>query len=283
MFSASKQLNYREIYSFLSTQQSVSAPQKSNRYFIKKNHPQHQNIMLQKTRGLVLKLTPYADSSVIAHIYTEDLGLLSFLIQGAKKSKARIHINILQPLHILDLVIYYKESNQLLRIKEARLSPTLIDIPLNIVKSSLAIFINEILYKVLKHQQSDPRLFAFLVDSVTWLDHSRQKDTGNFHLVFLLELTKHLGFYPQRSNAIYFDLMEGLFTPNIPKHPHFIPPPYTEQLLALLNSDFDSMKFIMIEKRDRMYILEKILDYYRLHTENFGEAKSLAILREIFA
>ena len=118
--------------------------------------------MLQQTKGIALKVTDYSESSVVAQIYTETFGLQSYLINGAKKPRAKISTRMLQPFHLLELTVYHKETGNLQRIKEASQSPVLRRIPLDIVKSSLAIYINEVLYKVLRHQQADPLLYQFL-------------------------------------------------------------------------------------------------------------------------
>jgi len=144
--------------------------------------------MIIKTRGIVLKVTDYADSSVVTQIFTEELGLQSYIINGAKKPKAKIHINMLQPLHLLEIVAYVKENNSLQHIKEARQTPVFRQIPLDIVKSSLALFLNEVLYKVLKHQQPDAYLFHFIHESILWLDQTQQP-VSNFHLCFLMKFS----------------------------------------------------------------------------------------------
>src|SRR5690606_29459818 len=140
--------------------------------------------MLQQTKGIALKITEYSESSVVAQIYTESFGLQSYLINGAKKPRAKISSGMLQPFHLLELTVYHKETGSLQRIKEAHQTPALRSIPLDIVKSSLAIFINEVLYKVLRHQQADPMLYRFLEGAIVWLDESNA-GLANFHLVFL--------------------------------------------------------------------------------------------------
>src|SRR5690606_17834537 len=137
--------------------------------------------MLHKTQGITLKTTNYADNSIVAHIFTETFGMQSYLINGAKKPKVKLSANLFQPLHPLELVVYHKHSSNLQRIKEAQQYPPLKSIPLDIVKSSVAIFLNEVLYKVFKQQSPDPYLFHFVQQSILWLDESKT-NIANFHL-----------------------------------------------------------------------------------------------------
>lgn len=237
--------------------------------------------MLQQTKGIALKVTDYSESSVVAQIYTETFGLQSYLINGAKKPRAKISTRMLQPFHLLELTVYHKETGNLQRIKEASQSPVLRRIPLDIVKSSLAIYINEVLYKVLRHQQADPLLYQFLEHAIIWLDEA-ETGLANFHLVFLAKLTHFLGFKPRLSHHRYFNLMEGEFSQQMPPHVFMMDQPYSDILRLIFESNFSDCNKIKLTTNDRSYLLEKIIDFYRLHTENFGQLNSTAILEQVF-
>ena len=140
--------------------------------------------MLHKTKGIVLKTTDYADNSVIAKIYTAKFGLQSYLINGVKKPKAKIRMNMLQPLHILDLVVYHKPQGNIQRISDAKTDPVLQTIPYHIIKSAMVMFLNEMIYKSLKQQHEDEIMFTFIEKSIELLDHS-EENFVNFHLIEL--------------------------------------------------------------------------------------------------
>ncbi|GAA4176038.1 DNA repair protein RecO [Sphingobacterium ginsenosidimutans] len=239
--------------------------------------------MLNKTRGIVLKTTNYSESSLVAQIYTESFGMQSYLITGARKPKAKIKANILQPLHLLEIIATHKDNGSLQRISEARQTPVLQEIPYDIIKSSLALFLNEILYKVLKEQESDPYLFEFIHQSIRWLDETHL-NLANFHLVFLIKLTRFLGFYPAASKQAlpYFNLHEATFSNSLPEHPLVLQEPHTSIFRDLITAEYSNCDHIKMSSTDRQFLLEKLLDFYRLHRTNFKEIKSLYILEEIF-
>ena len=240
--------------------------------------------MLHKTNGIALKTTNYSESSIVAHVYTESFGMQAYLINGAKKHKAKISSNLFQPLHPLDLVVYHKETSGLNRIKEVRQVPVLRDIPMNIQKSSVAIFINEILYKVLREQSGDPYLFHFVLQSILWLDES-ESPLANFHIVFLVKLSRFLGFLPLQPahhHYPYFDLMGGVFSNSLPAHSYVLQEPHTSLFYTFLSTSYEKASAVKISKIDRKYLLEKILEFYKLHTENFGIVNSMYVLEEIF-
>jgi len=239
--------------------------------------------MILRTRGIALKVTNYSENSVVAQIYTEELGLQSYLINGAKKPKAKIHINMLQPLHLLDMVVYNKDNGALQRIKEANPSPMLQHIPLTIAKSTVAIFLNEILYKVLRHQSTDPQLFHFIYQSIIWLDQT-PTSIHNFHLCFLMKLSRFLGYTPTTTPEVqpFFDLMEGVFTNFAPAHTYVLQEPHTSLFHTILSTNYDNSHSISIKHADRIYLLQQIINFYKLHTENFGKINSLEVLEEVF-
>lgn len=240
--------------------------------------------MLHKTKGIALKTTDYAENSVVAHVFTEAFGMQAYLINGAKKPKTKISSNLFQPLYPLDMVVYHKDTNGLQRIKEAHQLPILREIPFDITKGALAMFINEILYKVLRQQSADPFLFHFIEQAVLWLD-SCQEGLANFHLLFLIKLSRFLGFLPLQPNQQdypYFNLLEGTFGNTLPAHSHVLQEPHTSLFRQLLRIGFEESHTVRMRKEDRKYLLEKTLEFYKLHTENFGQVHSLYILEEIF-
>src|SRR5690554_2196617 len=239
--------------------------------------------MLEKTRGIVLKLTNYGDSSVVAQIYTESFGLQSYMVHGAKKPKAKIRINMLQPLRLLDMVVMHKSNSDLQRIAELKMSPAFHSIPYDMAKSSVVMFLNEVLYKVLRHQDADPPLFQFIFHAISWLDSS-ERMPANFHLYFLMRMTRFLGFQPDRRDrgSLYFDLRDGLYLRLAPAHPHVLSEPYASYFEDLAAQPMEELHHIRIPKEQRRYLLEKIVEYYRLHV-SLSEIKSQAVLETVLS
>lgn len=241
--------------------------------------------MLHKTRGIVFKLTDYSESSVVVQVFTEKFGLQSYLINGVKRPKAKIRMNSLQPLHLLDMIVYHKSSGNIQRVSELRHQPVFHTIPYDVVKSALTMFLNEVLYKSVRQHEPDDVLFEFLFHAIEILD-SIGAGLANFHLYFLLRLTRFLGFYPDRTSASpssWFDLKNGIYSPAQPPHAQVIEPPLTAVWINILNSNFDDLQNLQISSANRRVLLEKILTYYQLHVEGFGKVKSHEVLEEVLA
>jgi DNA repair protein RecO (recombination protein O) len=241
--------------------------------------------MLHKTRGIVFKTTDYGESSVIVQIFTEKFGLQSYIINGVKKPRAKITRNMLQPLHLLDMVVYHKNTGSVQRISELKNSPLLQTIPYDVIKSSVAIFLNEVLYKAVRQQSADENLFDFIFNAIEWLDHQSEGLT-NFHLLFLVRLTRYLGFYPEQFNAShsdYFDMKNGVFSRNKPEGFYYLSPPHTQNFQALLQTNFENVAQLKFSNDERRYLLQKLLDFYTLHIEGFGNIKSHEVLEEVLS
>lgn len=241
--------------------------------------------MLHKIRGIVLKTTLYSESSVVVQIFTDKFGIQSYLINGVKKPKAKIPINVLQPLHLLEMVVYHKINTQIQRVAEARPSPTFKTIPYQVVKNTMVQFLNEVLYKSIRQQHTDENLFDFIFSAVSWFDETAEPSV-NFHLAFLLKLSRFLGFAPHaqtRNDQKYFDLQEGDFTSVMPIHPYFIDKNDADLFLLLFKTPFEKINEIKITNTTRRFILDKILVYFTLHTASFGQIKSHQVLEEVLS
>jgi len=241
--------------------------------------------MLHKTRGIVLKTTLYSESSVVVQIFTDKFGIQSYMINGVKKPRAKIRMNMLQPLHLVDMVVYHKANSSIQRISELRNSPVFRSIPYDIIKSTIVMFLNEVLYKSIRQQNADENIFDYIFSAISWFDESPQANP-NFHLAFLLKLSRFLGFAPStetKSDYSYFDLQEGEFKSLTPIHPYFIHKTDAGLFIELFITPFEKLNEIKIDNTTRRLILDKILVYYTLHTASFGEIKSHQVLEEVLS
>jgi DNA repair protein RecO (recombination protein O) len=192
---------------------------------------------------------------------------------------------MLQALHLLDVVVYHKNNNSIQRVSELKNSPVLLSVPYDVLKSCLAIFLNEVLYKAIRQQGADENLFGFVFSAVEWLDH----ETGglaNFHLLFLVQLTRYLGFYPdltRANDADYFDMKNGVFSRYKPDSLSYLSQPHTRNFYALIQCSFENAPLLKLNNDDRRFLLSKLLEYYALHIESFGNIRSQSVLEEVLA
>ncbi len=230
--------------------------------------------MLHKTRGIVLSHIRYRETSIIVKIYTEAFGLQSYIVNGVRSSgNARSggsRMGLYQPLTLLDLVVYYQEKANLQRIKEIKCAEPYMHLPLDFQKTGIALFLTEMLGKSLKGEEANPPLFLFLHSSLHVLD-THQEGIQNFHLQFLLKLSRYLGFATPTAEDFLEEVSPYISADLIDR----------EAIERLLLEPYGSS--IPLNGERRRHVLQLILQFYRLHVAEFGELKSLPVLQEMQA
>lgn len=241
--------------------------------------------MLHKTSGIILQTTNYSDTSFIAKIYTEGFGLQSYIISGARSKKSKTKASLFQPMTIVELEVSNSTKSNLHRISEISIHHPYSDIPYNIVKSSIVIFLNEILFRSLKEEEADGDLFLFIKNSLLILD-LKNESCSNFHLSFLIQISKFFGFYPQgnfsETNS-YFDLCNGKFISSMPSHNNYLNPKLSFLLDKIMSTKFDNIQDLKMESSDRKILLYSLVFFFKFHIPSFGEIKSMAVLEEVIS
>lgn len=234
------------------------------------------------TKAIVLSSLRYGETSLIVKAFTEQSGLKSYLLQGVLASKkGKLKTAYFQPLMQLEIVAVHKNKGTLERIVDVSASYHYLSLHTDIAKNALSLFLAEMLGNSIMEEERNLELFQFLEASLQWLD--THGEIANFHLYFLLRLTKYLGFYPDRDQkgALYFDLMEGAFT-NIPSVNPMVMGENLEYLKMLLGIQFDGVHQVSMKKKSRQELLKSLVLYYELHLQGFRKPRSLAILNEVF-
>jgi DNA repair protein RecO (recombination protein O) len=241
--------------------------------------------MLNKASGIVLQTTKYSETSLIVKVYTRESGLRSYIISGVRSKRSGNKAGLFQPLALIDFVVSGNESSKLSRITEISINQPYTNLPYNIIKSSLGMFINELLLHSFKEPHLDEDLYEFIRNSLLILDLSPD-NTPNFHLGFMIQLSRFLGFYPQGEHSAdtsVFDLQEGKFVNFIPKHPYYLSSAAALQLSQLLDADYTGLQEINLGRAERKQLLNAMILFYQLHISSFGTMRSAAVLEEIIA
>lgn len=239
---------------------------------------------MSKTRGIVLHSMPYNDKYAIVHVYTESFGRASYMVGRKRGKKSMVSKALFMPLSILEMEVEHLPKREIQRIRESRVCFPLSGIATDPVRNIIALFVAEMLYRVVKETEPDPRLFDYLYKSIHLLDSTTQ-GIANYHLVFLLGLLRYLGISPRmetQREGYYFDMPNGVFVEKIPEHQHYLNKEESTVFARLLRISFENMSLYSFSRRDRVNIINRILEYYRLHLPEFPEIKSIAVMQSIF-
>ena len=237
--------------------------------------------MLVKTKAIVLSALKFQEKSLIVKCFTQSDGLKSYFVPSAySNKKGNQKIAYFQPLTIIEIEANHKNKGTLEHFKEIKLAHSFHSINTDIVKSTIVIFLSEILHNSIHEEEKNENLFSFLETALLWLD--THEEATNFHLILMMEMTKFLGFYPDISEMDFnfFEMTEGVFAPFqgiscLSEHETFL-------FKKLINLKFDSDQkvFAGIE---RQILLKILLDYYSIHLDGFKKPKSLDVLKEVFS
>lgn len=220
--------------------------------------------MLQKTRGIVFRFTRFRETSIIVTIFTEHFGLQSYIVNGVRSASARGKMALYQPLTLLDLVAYHKEHANIMRLKEVKCMYPYQTIPSDINKSTIVLFLAELVNKTVKDESHAHELFDFLSGSFITLDEMKS-GFENFHLVFMVRLSRLLGFGAFSAT----DITSGRIADEA-----------TLSLIGkLVTCDYQHhLELSLVQRRE---ILDWLLRFYKIHMDSLGEFKSVQVLKEI--
>ena len=234
--------------------------------------------MIISSSAIVLSKLKYRDNDLIIKLFVRELGLTSFIVRGgSKKNKT----NYFQQLSLLEIEFDFNSKKNLHYFKDFESKYNLKTIHTDFKKMGVVIFLSEVLSKILIHQQKDYQLYDFIEDAIKSYDID--VFSSAFHIVFLINLSKFLGFYPDmnNNNYQYFDLQHGFYT-NTKDSDYII---YDDDLKCfnkILGINFDDLNTLTFTLVQRKKLLDNIILYYRLHIENFVSVKSLEVLRKLF-
>ena len=245
--------------------------------------------MIDKTKGIVLRVVKYGETSIIVAIFTELFGLQSYLVNGVRaiSKKGAARANLFQPAAILDLVVYHNELKNLQRLREFKWGHLYQHIFFNVLKNAVALFMVELLQKCLKQPESNADLYHFTEDAFMYLDEADESVVANYPLFFSLHLASFFGLRIQDNyseDRSYADLREGLFVADQPDHPNFLEGEYshiTSQLLKIMQPH--ELNQIKLNQEKRRILMQAYQTFYALHIQDFSTMKTLPVLQTVLA
>ena len=237
-----------------------------------------------RTRAVVLHALKYGESQLIVDVLTRVQGRLSFICHLSRSGRGRTKKQLFQPLTVLELVFDHRPAQQLQRFRDLRLAAPFVSIPFDAAKLSISLFTAEFLTYATRGELQNEQLYDYVERSIAWLDNVTS-GYANFHLVFMMRLSRFIGFFPNLADNVrgaWFDLRNGCFVLRQPGHPDYLRPDEASRIGLLMRMDFDNMRFFRMSRQERNRCTEILLSYYRLHVAGFPELKSLDVLRELF-
>ena len=239
--------------------------------------------MLITTRGIVFRKVKYGESSYICDIYTEQKGLRSYIVSSVRTRRPKVAPALLQLGSLLDMVAYFREDRELFRIKELRQGYVYEQVPFDVVRGTVSLFMVEVAQRSVKEAEGNESLFRFLWESFAYLDRTRAP-YALLHLHFMLHLSAYIGFMPSGEYTAatpYFDLKEGQYVMQQPIHSQYLDTELSRLADRLLLTPREQIHLIDSTRQQRQQLTDKLVLFYQLHIDNFPAVKTFEVMQSV--
>ena len=237
-----------------------------------------------QSTGIIFRRIKYSETSLIVDIFTKGKGIRSFIFSGVRKAKAKVSAAMIDHMNIVNIIAYDKDNDKLARVKEIHLEYPYRNLTTDVIKSSLGIFLLEMTRDCIQEKEPNEELFEFITEWYKYLDRCEHQ-LSCFHLMYLLGLSRFLGFEPMNDfdeeTRTQFNLMDGNFVHISNTSKYLLPVERSIFIRQLLKADMKQLEYIRIPRGVRDALLKDIIKFYRLHIDNFREPKSLPVIQAV--
>lgn len=236
--------------------------------------------MIQKYQGIIFKTIPYSETSLVLDIYTRAEGLRSYIVSGVRKKKSKL-ISLYKPMSLISFVAYTGDKVKLYRIKEAEYNPMFTTIPKSVTRSTMGMFMIDVCRNSIREKEGHIELYDFIYNAFLSLDQE-EKISSLYHLDFILEFTKYLGFYPGNEwseDLPIFHLEDGRFIEFSLGGRNELSIQNSKSFGSLLKNRLRAQ----MDKESKVILLDKMIKYFQYHVTGFKDLPSLAVLKSIFS
>lgn len=238
--------------------------------------------MLTDTSAVVLKAVRYSDTNSIVHTYTEQFGSTSYLVSRSSGRKSGGLRALFLPLSVVQITTDHRPNKDIQRIKEATILHTPMRPSVDPVANAIALFVAELLDRILRSSDCDPQLFAFVTSEIRRMEEVDAQSMASFHLYFLGALSWRLGIMPDVEGYRKGDILcceEGRFRPAIGRQES-----ERSEVSYLLHKmlTMPRQETLVIDRNGRNKLLALLLQYFDHHFPGVSQLKSPRILQELF-
>lgn len=230
------------------------------------------------SRGIVLRNTDYGDTSIISRIFTDNHGIRSFLIKGARGKRKKTPY--LQPLALVEIEFHYHPAKDLLMASAVKSAEPYHQISTQLNKSFVCLFLNELLNESLSSDHADEDLFEFVRTNMLIFD--LEDWNPNFHLYFMIALTRYFGFFPLiNESPNYFNLEEGCFSANKSANQQQLNERLSFLLYQFCTHPNERGEALKISRAERAELTQMLVKYFQIHNNSMRPIRSLDVLSEV--
>ena len=242
--------------------------------------------MIVGTKGIVLRVVRYGETSIICTFFTELLGLQAYLVKGVRSEKKQSQRgNLFRPGNVLDLQVYHQSGKNLQYIKEFSLAHFYDSIGDNVLKNTVLLFTVEVLSNLVHTEDSQEDLFEFTLSFLKHLDEISNSEIANLPIYFLQQSAQLMGYaiddnYSEKN--CFLNTYEGCFEPEM----NSLAPSFDLQISEKFHrfieaKSIEEINKVQLNSAQRTVILEGFLHFLQWHVKSFRPLKCLPVLHAI--
>jgi len=130
--------------------------------------------MLETVEGVITRIVKYGESSLILDLLCPDDGIRSYIVGGIRKKGKRDKSALVRPVNLVKAEVYSKDGGKLSRVKEISYNYIYKDIPFDVAKSTIALFLVEVCRKAVKASDDAKGIYNYIVKGLIHLDNLRK-------------------------------------------------------------------------------------------------------------
>lgn len=242
--------------------------------------------MHRKTRLIILNQVKYGETSLVVTAFTELFGRQTYMVKGVRRNSKTNTVIYYQPAAILEAEVTHDPQKAFQYFKAVGWGNIYRHVFGDVLRNNIALFMAEVLQKLLKHPDPHEELYYFCEDVLLALDKESNAVSANLPVFFMVHIANFFGFgipdEPRQNAQFYFDLREGNFTETVPAHADFLDPS-----LAAILAEIKAIRIpqelneLRLNQQIRRQLLEALMLYYRYHLIDFGVLKTYSVLKVI--
>lgn len=239
--------------------------------------------MNQTLHILPLRLVPHTDRTSILSAYSRQLGSLTFAVPAGAGVGATRRRALLMPLNPLEVEATIRPGKEVHTFRNPRALMPLHGVLTSPVRTSVAMFMAEVLQIILRQSEGDALLYDYITDAMARLNDERTH-VANFPLAFLTGLASVLGIAPDAGNyrkGRIFDMLDACFRTGMPLHGKALSVAESEVAAKVMRLSWRNMSCYRFTRAERAETLDRMLEYYTLHYANLTNLHSPEIFRAL--
>ncbi len=242
--------------------------------------------MYENLHCIALRTIKYDDRKSIVTAWSAERGRVSLTVPDGGSREARRRRALMMPMSLFEGSVDIKPGREMHSIRDLRPTRVLADMVSNPAKGLVAMFMAEVLEKLLRTAPPDDALTAYIFESVIRLDAmATGRGVANFPILFMYKLGHYLGIEPDggtMGRGRVFDMQGGRWRATAPTDGRWLDVEQASGASLLHRLSFETSERLGLPRQWRREALDRILEYYTMHYVSLVDLKTVEVAKSLF-